>query len=344
MAAELRVGRPTRRWLARLDRRTRDADVRIRCRILLKVSRGESRSSAAHALGCAPSTAWRIVARFRAHGGVAVFDGRTENGTRKIDADVEAGILSILQKTPQEYDFPRPTWTLELLAGVIAQVLEVVISTAHLWKVLRRLKVRWGRPKPVVACPWKAAKRKARIAFLRRLTAQASPGEVVVFVDEVDLHLNPKIGPDWMLPGVQRLVMTPGKNEKRYLAGAYDPKHQRLVYVEGDRKASWLFLNLLRALLATYRHLRTIHVILDNYIIHKSKIVQAWLAVHGAKLRLEFLPPYCPEENRIERLWLDLHANVTRNHRCATMADLMDAVHGYLAGRFELVEAHAHAA
>ncbi len=70
---------------------------------------------------------------------------------RKIDADVEAGILSILQKTPQEYDFPRPTWTLELLAGVIAQVLEVVISIAHLWKVLRRLKVRWGRPKPVVA-------------------------------------------------------------------------------------------------------------------------------------------------------------------------------------------------
>ncbi len=134
-----------------------------------------------------------------------------------------------------------------------------------------------------------------------------------MFVDEVDLHLNPKIGPDWMLPGVQRLVMAPGKNEKRYLAGAYDPKHQRLVYVEGDRKASWLFLNLLRALLATYRHLRTIHVILDNYIIHKSKIVQAWMAVHGAKLRLEFLPPYCPEENRIERLWLDLHANVTRN-------------------------------
>ena len=29
-----------------------------------------------------------------------------------------------------------------------------------------------------------------------------------------------------------------------------------------------------------------------------------WLSVHGAKLRLHFLPPYCQKENRIERLWL----------------------------------------
>ena len=201
MAAELRVGRPTRRWLARLDRKTRDADVRIRCRILLKVARGESRSAAAHALGCAPSTACRIVARFQVHGVAAVFDGRSENGTRKVDADVEAGVRSILTKTPQEHGFTRPTWTLELLARVIAEALDVELSVGHLWKILRRLRVRWGRPRPVVACPWKAAKRKARIAFLRRLAAQSCPREVVVFVDEVDLHLNPKIGPDWMLPG-----------------------------------------------------------------------------------------------------------------------------------------------
>jgi transposase len=30
---------------------------------------------------------------------------------------------------------------------------------------------------------------------------------------------------------------------------------------------------------------------------------------------LHFLPPYCPDDNRIERLWKDLHDNVTRNHK-----------------------------
>jgi transposase len=36
------------------------------------------------------------------------------------------------------------------------------------------------------------------------------------------------------------------------------------------------------------------------------------------------LPPYCPDANRIERVWQDLHANVTRNHRCKTLAQLLD--------------------
>jgi len=67
--------------------------------------------------------------------------------------------------------------------------------------------------------------------------------------------------------------------------------HGRLVYVEGDRKASWLFLNLLRALLEAYATARTIHVILDNFIIHKSRVTKAWLAEFGRKIRLHFLPP-----------------------------------------------------
>ncbi|HET6411328.1 MAG TPA: hypothetical protein VFG53_04670, partial [Anaeromyxobacter sp.] len=29
------------------------------------------------------------------------------------------------------------------------------------------------------------------------------------------------------------------------------------------------------------------------------------------------------DDNKIERVWLDLHANVTRNHRCKSMEELM---------------------
>ena len=340
----LRLRRATRLWLRRVDRKTRDAEVRVRCRVLLKVAAGLSRHAAARAIGCAPATAWRIVARFEAHGEAALVDGRSENGRPKVDDDVRAGICKILEQSPPDFGFPRPTWTLELLARVVDQVLHLSLSVGHLWKILRRLRVRWGRPRPIVRCPWKAAHRAARIASLRRLAACRCAGDVVLYVDEVDLHLNPKIGPDWMLPGTQREVVTPGKNEKRHLAGAYDPAHPRLVYVTGDRKASWLFLNLLRALLDTYRWAHRIHLILDNYIIHKSRLTLAWLAHHGAKLRLHFLPPYCPNENRIERLWLDLHANVTRNHRCRTIDELLRAVHGYLTQRFDLAQAIAYAA
>jgi len=128
-------------------------------------------------------------------------------------------------------------------------------------------------------------------------------------------------------------VLTPGKNQKAFIAGAYDPRTGRIVCVDGDRKAVWLFLNLLRALLQVYRSARRIHVILDNYTIHKSRAVVAFLRTIGEKILLHFLPPYCPEENRIERLWRDVHDNVTRNHRCKTLQDLLDQVYLYLDSR-----------
>lgn len=335
MLPKLKLQRPAHRRVRKLDRRSNCPDQRIRCRVVLKVAAGLSCNAAARELGCAPSTAVRIVARFRAEGEAALLDHRNENGPHKIDADLRGGVCEILAGSPEDHGFTRPTWTLEILRSVIEAVLRVALSLSTLWTLLRTVGVRWGRPRPIVACPWRKRRRQRRIAALKQLAASASDENVVVYADEVDIHLNPKIGPDWMLPGTQRLVLTPGNNEKRYLAGAYEPLNDRIVYVEGDRKASWIFLNLLRALLETYEYAKSIHVILDNFIIHKSLVTKAWLAEFGTRLQLHFLPPYCPNENRIERLWLDLHANVTRNHRQRTIEALLDRVHGYLAHRFD---------
>ena len=85
-----------------------------------------------------------------------------------------------------------------------------------------------------------------------------------------------------------------------------------------------------------YRGMRRIHVILDNYGIHKSNAVAGFLRRCGERLRLHFLPPYCPDHNKIERVWGDVHANVTRNHRKPALRELLDEVQIYLARRFLL--------
>ncbi len=125
---------------------------------------------------------------------------------------------------------------------------------------------------------------------------------MVVFADEVDIHLNPRIGRDWMLTGHRRHVLTPGQNRKHHIAGAYDPLRNRFVYVTGDRKVSWLFLNLLRALCSAYSWATRIQVILDNYLIHKSLVVQAAMR-NLPKISQQFLPPYCPNDNKVERIF-----------------------------------------
>ncbi len=87
---------------------------------------------------------------------------------------------------------------------------------------------------------------------------------------------------------------------------------------------------LLHRLAEAYPDKRRIHLILDNYVIHKSKKTQRALASFGDKFALHFLRPYCPNDNKIERLWKDLHDNVTRNHRCGSIEELMEKVETWL--------------
>ena len=168
-----------------------------------------------------------------------------------------------------------------------------------------------------------------RLAFIRDLISDLPADEVAVYEDEVDIHLNPKIGIDWMNHGTQKLVMTPGVNQKAYLAGTLDVRDGTLLWVGDVKKNSGLFVQMLEKLEQHYTTARRIHVILDNYGIHKSHEVTSALK-RLPRIQLHFLPPYCPDENKIERVWQDLHANVTRNHRHSDMQSLCAAVAAYL--------------
>jgi hypothetical protein len=59
--------------------------------------------------------------------------------------------------------------------------------------------------------------KKEKLAAIREALADNSVDHPVFYQDEVDIHLNPKIGADWGLRGEQRKVATPGQNKKHYL-------------------------------------------------------------------------------------------------------------------------------
>jgi len=80
----------------------------------------------------------------------------------------------------------------------------------------------------------------------------------------MDVHLNPKTGRDWMLPGHRRLVVTPGKNQERFIAGALNATTKKLTWVQAPSKGSALFCSLVGKLLGEYRHARRIHLIVDH--------------------------------------------------------------------------------
>lgn len=327
-----KMARPRRRELIRLGRKSRDPATALRFLMIAKLGTGLSRNRVATDLGVAVSTVVTAAQRFALCGIEGLYDRRSGNGTPKVDERYRSELRGVLYLRPLDLGWRRPTWTRELLLLEMERRGYPRVAPCTMGRTLAAIGASLKSARPVVVCPWAPRRRRGRIAELRRLVARATPDEPVLYGDEVDIHLNPRIGHDWMPRGHQRVVVTPGKNQKHYLAGALDAATGALYWVDGSRKNSALFCALLWRLASRFRVCRRVHLIVDNFGIHDSRETRRCLESLGGRVVLHFLPPYCPQHNKIERVWQDLHANVTRNHRCASMSALLAEVDDFLRG------------
>lgn len=328
---EVRLTKAALRRLRVKARKCTDPLLAARYRIVVLSAEGWRRRDIAKAVGWHVSTISDLRRRWVTDGEAGLIDGREDNGPRKVDGDYAAQLGQVARVRSTDWGHRRPTWTLRLLIRTMAKLTGVRISLTTMSRLLRSLGIRYRMVKAAAPCPWSRKSRESCVRRIHRLIARLRRDEACVWEDETDIDLNPRIGRDWMPPGVRRVVMTPGKNVKHQFAAAMDAKSGRLVWADGPTKGSILFIALLKKLLARYADRRVIHVVLDNFKIHSSRKTRAWLAEHGAGLRLHFLPPYSPDENRIEAgLWRPMHMAVTYNHHERRISDLVDNVRRWL--------------
>jgi Homeodomain-like domain len=136
--------------------------------------------------------------------------------------------------------------------------------------------------------------RVSRLTRIRWVFEQLKPWKAMVFADELDMRLLPKVGCAWMPRGTELAIMTPGQNQKHYLAGALDLATGTLLHCLGVRKTNALCRDLLQVLEASCpaEQYTQLYVVVDNYRIRKVKAVEQWLANH----------PRSPLTNRRVRL------------------------------------------
>jgi len=201
-------------------RRCREAGLQQRYLIIVNLIGGRSVTETADAVGVARSPVYRVAARFRQQREARLLDRREDNGTLKLGEWYLAELDRVVRGCPLDYGWKRPTWTREMLVITMEERTGVRVHRATMSRALHRIRARCGRPRPTVDCPWSRRRKNRRLCEIRKLLASLPKGHVVVYEDEVDVHLNPKIGLDWMGRGQQKEVITAGQNEKRYLAGA----------------------------------------------------------------------------------------------------------------------------
>jgi transposase len=322
--------------LALLDRYRTDPDpeVRFRAHILLLLADGHPWATVAAMLFCSSRTIDRWVKRFHAEG-IGGLAGRKPGRPFRLAADwIAVAVGWVTTLTPRDFGFLRSRWCCEAVALLMLELHHVEVSRETVRRWLHRGGLVYRRPRPVVGPT--DAEREAKLDALRALLAGLPDDETAVFQDEVDINTNPKIGSMWMPRGRQATVRTPGTNRKRYLSGSIHWRTGQVFVTESKPRQgrdSKLFLAHLDELRSRLRRYRKIHVICDNAKCHLSQEVMIYLWEHRERIEVHLLPAYSPDCNPIERVWWHLHDEVTRNHTCATLEELLDLTFTWLRSR-----------
>ena len=327
------MGRVVRRLLITMGRKSRDPHTAVGFHIVSRLGLGLSSPQVATELVVARSTVVRAATRFASEGVDGLFDKRAGNGLAKVDDAFRRAIAALLRKTPEDFGRTRPTWTRELLCLEIAAPRLADGRGLHDGSRARAPRcaprnAEARRPLPVAA---RCARARSRTDSPARTARYGTRTRRVLRRGRHPPQPEDRPGLDAARRATSHCdARQERQNKKFYLAGALDVRTGRLHTTGAEQKNAALFCELLRLRANHYRRARRIHVVLDNYGIHSAHLTRDTLAELGGRVVLHFLPPYCPDANRIERVWQELHANVTRNHRCKTIGTLLGNCRRYV--------------
>jgi len=289
--------------------------------VLLLCAAGRTPTEIATFLFCSRTSVYRIVNAYQTH----LRDARCAQPLPPVGGltpSVRRSLLALLTKIPAVYGWCRTRWSCATLVAQLRLQRGIVVSASTMRRWLHALGWVWKRAQVVARDD--DPQRVEKLARIRHVLETLGKRAVVLFADELDIHLLPKVGYQWMPQGTTVKLLTPGQNQKHYLAGALEPRTGRLVHCTSPRKTNALFRALLDRLEWFYppAQVTKVYVVVDNYGIHKAKAVERWLVAHP-RFELLFLPTYCPQANPIERAFGDVHDKCTRNHQRKRLEDLV---------------------
>lgn len=235
---------------------------------MLMLHRGDTVSHVARTLFCAHSSIGRRINWFTLSGAEGLKSLPSVRGRRLTFEHICALLRELVKHSPGDFGYQRSRWSTELLAIKIRDITGCPLNASTIRRWLPATGLVWRRAAPTLHI--RDLNKEEKMAAINAALASCNTEHPVFYEDKVDIHLNPKIGADWQLRGQQKRVVTPDQNEKYYLADTLHSGTGKVSYAGGNSKCSSLFIRLLKHLKAIYRRAKTITLIVDNCIIHKS--------------------------------------------------------------------------
>jgi transposase len=213
-----------------------------------------------------------------------------------------------------------PGTTRQIGAWIAKEFGVVYEGRSGLIALLNRLGLEYHKPE-VIPRKLDEEKQKAFIASYEKLLNSLGDDEAVLFADAVHpTHAARPVG-CWAAKQDNLAIEQTSGRQRINIHGAIDLETGQTRMIEAETIDAVSTIRLLESIEALYPLLACIHVFLDNARYHHAKLVQEWLSRPDCRIKLHFIPTYCPHLNPIERLWGVMHRNVTHNKCYETCAE-----------------------
>jgi hypothetical protein len=175
---------------------------------------------------------------------------------------------------------------------------------------LHRLGLEYHKPR-VIPAKLDEDKQKAFIEDYEKLLNSLGDNEAVLFADAVHPTHAARPAGCWAPKQEKIAIEQTSGRERINIHGAIDLATGQTRMIEVVTVNADSTIKLLESIEALFPVLAYIHVFLDNARYHHAKLVQEWLARPGCRIKLHFIPSYCPHLRRRQQ-------KLVQSSRCKT--------------------------
>jgi transposase len=305
-------------------RLARDVRAAYRLNAVILLGQGRTVSDVADALLFDPETVRKYHKRYR-EGGIEQLLRMGYIGSEALLGPAQLGELDAHLR---ERVYPSAA----AVARWVAQRWDVRYTEGGMTAVLRRLGYVYKKAKLV---PGKAdaQAQEAFVAQYQNLKENSEEGDVMLFMDATHPLHNPVIGCGWIKRGEEHQIKSNTGRRRLNINGVIDiVTLSAQIHIDATIDAA-ATIALFQKIERAYPEAKRIRIICDNARYYRSRAVSAYLET--SPIELQFLPPYSPNLNLIERFWKFFKRQVLYNRYYEAFDDFKRACLAFFANLAE---------
>lgn len=155
-------------------------------------------------------------------------------------------------------------------------------------------------------------KQEEFVKAFREIEENLSDDHLILFGDGVHPHHNTESTYAWIEKGKEKEVLSNTGRVRVNINGAINPAEPtQIVHHPCESINALSTIVWLKLIEERFPNKKIIHLYVDNARYYRSKLVQAYL--ENSRIQMNFLPPYSPNLNPIERLWKFLKEEIIKS-------------------------------